>query len=84
MESVAGPETPQEAIRDMVGIAGWLGVGVIADVNGIDAFAFPGTEPEHAIRLWEAGRLDVKSHRVEDLDPPKCSKCGKFLTDVRK
>lgn len=84
LESVAGPETPQEAIGELVNIARRLNVGVISDVNGIEAFAFPSTEPAEAIRLWEQGRLDVKSHRAEDLAPPQCSKCGKFLTGVRK
>ena len=84
LESVASPETPQEAIRELVSIAQRLGVGVVCDVNGIDAFAFPSTPPDEAIRLWEQGRLDVKSHREEDLAPPQCSKCGKFLTGVRK
>jgi hypothetical protein len=68
MESVAGPETPQEAIREMVGISRRLNVGVVCDINGIEAFAFPHTEPEHAIKLWEQGRLDWKSHRREDLE----------------
>lgn len=84
LESVAGPETPQDAIRELVNIARRLDVGVICDVNGVEAFAYPSTQPDEAIRLWEQGRLDVKSHRTEDLAPPQCAKCGKFLTGVRK
>jgi hypothetical protein len=84
LESVASPQTPQEAIGELVTIAQRLDVGVISDVNGVDAFAFPSTDPADAIRLWEQGRLDVKSHREEDLAPPRCAKCGKFLTGVRK
>lgn len=83
LESVASPDTPQQAIRELCGISRRLGIGVICEVNGIEAFAFPHTEPEQAISLWERGRLDVRSHN-EDLSAPQCSKCGQFLTGVRR
>ena len=57
LESVASPETPQEAIATLVGFARKFGIGVIANINGRDAFAFPGTPVDEAVRNWERDML---------------------------
>ena len=56
LEGVASPRTPQEAVGELADIARHLGVGVICDVNGTEAFAFPYMTAAEAIRLWELAR----------------------------
>lgn len=63
LESVASPESPKDAIALLVALPAVLnlplGVGVIADVNGVDVFAWRHTDPDVAFRDWRAN-LDRK------------------------
>lgn len=53
LESVASPQTPEDAVRELATMAARLGVGVIAFVNAAEAFAFPGEDPDEVVRRWK-------------------------------
>jgi hypothetical protein len=61
-EAPATPQTPQDAIRELVRFARNLGVDVIGNVNGVDAFVliheFDGYLPGD--RLWRLDKAAIE------------------------
>ena len=64
LESVASPETPEEAINRLCDLVVALElppmVGVIADVNGADAYAYPTMTRPEVVRLWRRAMEDKR------------------------
>jgi len=63
LEGVASPCPPEFEVGSIVEIADRLGVGVITNVNGAEAFAFPGEPPDEVVRRWRRAELDNKRPR---------------------
>lgn len=56
LESVASPNSAEDEVWSLALIATGLGIGVIANVNGADAFAFPKENPTEVVRRWNIER----------------------------
>jgi hypothetical protein len=65
LEPVASAESPEDAVRTLANLPHRLdlpaGVGVVALVNGHEAFAFRGMDADEVIRLWRRDSLTSSS-----------------------
>ncbi len=56
LEATAMPYSPAESIMMLADVARRLGVPVIGEVNGIDAYAYPDEHAVNAVYRWQAER----------------------------
>ena len=56
VETGASPSPPEEAVRDLVRLAGRIGIWCEASINGISVLASPNDDPDALARNYGAAR----------------------------
>ena len=74
VEGTATPYPPEESVADLARLATRIGIGVVGDVNGVEAFANPSEAPIDVVRRWQWLR-DSQREPVLHGPPAARSRC---------
>lgn len=71
VEAYAGSDIPEQAIPQLLTLAGKLGINVHCDLNGVQVMAKPGADPVELAGLWRAELNSKHAHKIACAHPPE-------------